>query len=270
MTNVIKIEAKSIPVPYRGMEYDFDTNAVYTAVRKSRPDLLAGPLALPKEERPRERLVRCGPQSLSDEELLSIILVSGFHGKNVTLLARELLESLDREKSIPSVEELRKLSGMGESKACTVAAMLEFGRRKWAGGQKIRHPGDIFTLIRHYADRRQEKFLCVSLNGAHEVLAKRIVTVGLVNRTIIHPREVFADPILDRASAIIAAHNHPSGNLQPSDEDNEITHRLNATAHILGINFLDHLIFSEFSYFSFRQEGLIKQLKDEGQIEAAG
>ena len=216
-----------------------------------------GPLSLPREDRPRERLMESGPETLSDGDLLSIILVSGIRGKNVRILAQELLAKLDREKHIPTVKELSRLAGMGQSKACTVAAMLEFGRRKWASGQKVRQPGDIYALIRHHADRRQERFLCLSLNGAHEILASRIVTIGLVNKTIVHPREVLADPIQDRASSIVVAHNHPSGNLEPSGEDNEITRRLKAAADILGLNFLDHLIFSESFYFSYRQEGLL-------------
>ena len=263
MTFVIFSKGPAIPVPYRNMEYDYKNpgDIIDIGVRETPVPQCSGPLSLSKEQRPRERLIRSGPESLSDQDLLSIILVSGVKGKNVTLLARELLLKLDKEKHIPPVSDLCRLTGMGESKACTVAAMLEFGRRKWAGGQRIRNPTDIFRLIRHHADRRQERFLCLSLNGAHEVLAVRIVTIGLVNRTIIHPREVFADPIIDRASAIAVAHNHPSGNLQPSGEDNEITRRLKAAGDILGINFLDHLIFSETFYFSFRQEGLIRDIK---------
>jgi len=229
-----------------------------------------GPLSLPRELRPREKLIRCGPGALSDRELLSIILVSGVRGKSVTVLAGELLEKLDRERDIPSVEELKKLAGLGESKACTAAAMLEFGRRKWASGQRIKNPADIFNLIRHHADRRQERFICLSLNGAHELLASRIVTIGLVNRTIIHPREVFADPLLDRASAIAVAHNHPSGNLKPSAEDTDITVRLKIAADILGISFLDHVIFSASNFFSCRQEGLIKPSKREGKDGGVG
>jgi len=216
------------------------------------------PLLLRIEDRPRERLIRDGPESLSDQDLLIVMLVSGVHGKNVTMLARDLLSKLDREKTIPSVADLGNLRGMGKSKACIISAMLEFGRRKWAGGQFIHNPEDIYNLIKHHADRKQERFICLSLNGAHEVLAVRVVTIGLVNRTIVHPREVFADPIIDRASAIVVAHNHPSGNLKPSDEDKEITIRLKTSADILGINFLDHLIFSEKSFFSFRQSGLIR------------
>jgi DNA repair protein RadC len=217
------------------------------------------PLALPPEDRPRERLIREGPEALSDQELLAAFLVSGVKGRNVTLLARDLVERLDREKAIPPVQELCRLMGLGESKACAITAMLEYSRRKWEPGRKIHSPADIFNLVRHYADRVQEHFLCLSLNGAHEVLKLRVVTIGLVNRTIVHPREVFADPILDRASAAVVAHNHPSGDLRPSEEDMEITLRLKTAADILGIHFLDHLIFSQSAWFSCRQSGVIEE-----------
>jgi DNA repair protein RadC len=215
-----------------------------------------GPLSLPLEYRPREKLMEKGPAALSDRELLAILLNTGIKGKNVNVLANDLLERLDKENGIPSIDALSELSGLGKSKACSIVAMLEFGRRRWgAVGTRIRHPQDIFNLIRHHADRRQERFICVSLNGAHEVLAVRVVTIGLVNKTIVHPREVFADPLLDRSSAVICAHNHPSGQLTPSPEDDEITVRLQDAAELLGINFLDHIIFSDISYFSYRQTG---------------
>jgi DNA repair protein RadC len=218
------------------------------------------------EDLPRERLLASGPEALSDHELLAILLNTGIRGKNVAVLAKELLERLDRDKDIPPVKELSRLSGLGETKACAVVAMLEYGRRRWgASGVRIKHPQDIFTLVRHYADRKQERFLCLSLNGAHEVLAVRVVTVGLVNRTIVHPREVFADVILDRAAALIVAHNHPSGQLQPSSEDDEITCRLKAAAEILSLRLLDHLIFSESAWFSYRQNG---RLEDQDFVDS--
>jgi DNA repair protein RadC len=215
-----------------------------------------GPLGLPAALRPRERLLNEGPQALSDQELLAVLLNTGIKGKDVTVLARELLERLDREKDIPPVRELAKLTGLGETKAAAVAAMLEFGRRRWgAAGVRIRQPADVFSLVRHHADRKQERFICLSLNGAHEALAVRIVSIGLVNRTIVHPREVFADALMDRAAAVCAAHNHPSGQVTPSREDDEITNRLIAAADVLGINFLDHIIFSPDNFFSYRQSG---------------
>jgi DNA repair protein RadC len=216
----------------------------------------SGPLVLPRDSRPREKLVAYGPEALADHELLAILLNTGVRGKNVNALAAELTEMLDREKGIPSIEELCQLTGMGTSKAAAIVAMLEFGRRRWgASGTHIKQPGDIFNTVRHFADRRQERFICLSLNGAHELLKARTVTLGLVNRTIVHPREVFADPILDRASAIAVAHNHPSGQLKPSPEDDEVTLQLVQSASILGLQFLDHVIFTDSGFYSYRQAG---------------
>jgi DNA repair protein RadC len=223
-------------------------------------------LDLPRDQRPRERLLGKGPAALSDTELLAILLNTGIPGKNVTELAGDLLTLLDRSDDIPPVPELCRIPGMGESKSCAIAAMLEFGRRRWGcAGSLIRHPTDIFSLIRHYADRKQERFISISLNGAHEVLATRVVTIGLLNRTIVHPREVFADIIQDRAAAFVVAHNHPSGRLQPSPEDNDITTRLRHAAKILGLHFLDHLIFSESACWSYRQNGLLKDDHEDGE-----
>ena len=211
---------------------------------------------VPLEERPREKLKGRGPASLSDEELLAILINTGIQGKNVKALAKDLLGLLDRNKDIPSVREISGLQGLGQSKACAVAAMLEFGRRRYGSySVRIKNPSDIFTLVRHYADRKQERFISLSLNGAHEVLAVRIVTIGLVNRTIVHPREVFADIIQDRAAAFCVAHNHPSGKVTASSEDEEITERLRSAAHLLGLHFVDHIIFSETSWWSFRENG---------------
>ena len=217
---------------------------------------------MPLDEQPREKLKIRGPAALSDSELLTILLNSGIRGKNVKALAEDLQGLLDKNKDIPPIKEISRLSGIGLSKACAVAAMLEFGRRRYgAFSARIKEPADIFTLIRHYADRKQERFISLSLNGAHEVLAVRIVTIGLVNKTIVHPREVFADLIQDRAAAFCVAHNHPSGQLESSQEDNEITERLQSAARILGLHFVDHIIFSESSWWSFREHG---KLEDEG------
>ena len=217
---------------------------------------------MPKEQRPREKLLASGPASLSDRELLAILLTTGSKGNNVRKLAGELQNLLDRSKDIPSVKEISMLAGIGAAKACSVAAMLEIGRRRYGSfSARVKHPADIFTLVRHYADRKQERFISLSLNGAHEVLAVRIVTIGLVNKTIIHPREVFADLIQDRAAAFCVAHNHPSGQVTCSPEDEDITERLLGAAKILGIQFVDHIIFSETNWWSFRENG---KLKDEG------
>ncbi|MCL2243555.1 MAG: DNA repair protein RadC [Treponema sp.] len=210
----------------------------------------------PTDEQPREKLKNNGPASLSDGELLAVLLNTGIQGKNVKELAVDLLRLLDRNKDIPSIREFSRLPGIGQSKACTVAAMLEFGRRRYGSfSVRIKQPCDIYALVRHYADRKQERFISLSLNGAHEVLAVRVVTIGLVNKTIVHPREVFADIIQDRAAAFCVAHNHPSGQLDSSAEDDEITVRLQSSANILGLHFVDHIIFSETAWWSFRENG---------------
>jgi DNA repair protein RadC len=211
---------------------------------------------LPLDMKPREKLESSGLASLSDKELLAVILNTGIQGKNVFELAGDLLKFLDDKKEIPSIKEISVLPGLGKPKACSIAAMLEFGRRKYGFfSVRIKNPIDIFTLVRHYADRKQERFISLSMNGAHEVLAVRIVTIGLVNKTIVHPREVFADLIQDRAAAFCVAHNHPSGQLESSPDDIEVTERLKSAAQLLGIHFVDHVIFSENAWWSFRENG---------------
>ncbi len=206
----------------------------------------------------RERILEEGPMSLSDRELMAAVLGSGSAGKSVSVLARDVLAVVDRSKATLDLDLLRKLSGMGDAKVCAIAAAIELGRRFYAiKDKRITTPGDIFPLIAHFADRRQEHFICISLNGAHEVISARQITSGLVNRTVVHPREIYADPITDRACAIVVAHNHPSGNMEPSKEDVDITRRLQQAGQILGIPLLDHLVFCKDSYFSFVEHGII-------------
>jgi DNA repair protein RadC len=212
---------------------------------------------IPELDRPREKLRKKGPEALSDVELLAVLLGSGTKTHDVMALAGRILKTLDESGGRPSLEELQAIEGVGPAKASLIAAALEFARRRIKPeGVRISFPPDVLPLIRHYADRKQEHFLCTSLNGASEVIATRVVSVGLVNRAQVHPREVFADPITDRASAVIVAHNHPSGGLAPSKEDIEITNRLKAAGETLGIKVLDHIIFNRTNYYSFLEQGI--------------
>lgn len=122
---------------------------------------------------------------------------------------------------------------------------------------KVRMPSDLVPVLARYAGRRQEHFLAISLDGAHQILRIKIISVGLLNRTIAHPREVFRPAILDSSAAIILAHNHPSGNTDPSPEDKDLTRRMIEAGKIIGIPILDHLVFSREGYFSFQEAGLI-------------
>jgi len=201
-------------------------------------------------DRPRERMVSGGAESLSDLELLAILIGSGSKERPVNSIAKELLEVMDK-KAIVSHEDLQNISGLGMAKTTLICAALELGRRRLpAKKRQISTPGDIYPLISHYAGRMQEHFLSVALNGAHEVLSVNVCSIGLVNRTLVHPREVFVEAVRQRATAILVAHNHPSGNLEPSVEDRDVTRRLRQAGDIIGIKVLDHLVFSEEGYFS--------------------
>lgn len=204
---------------------------------------------------PREKLMAFGAGQLSDTDLLSALLGSGIKGKKISALAEEVLLVLDNYGTEVAMDHLLGISGMGKAKAGLICAAIEFSRRILSpGGSRIKAPGDAMKHLNHFTDRKQEMFFCLSLNGAHEVLACRVVSIGLVNRTIVHPREVFAEPIRERAVAVIAAHNHPSGHLEPSLEDYEVTRRLKDAGEILGIKLLDHLIFSANGYYSFNED----------------
>lgn len=210
------------------------------------------------QDLPRERLVNKGVNTLSDSDLLAILLGSGTKGLNVTQVAKKVLAVFDKKGSDLNFADLTDIYGIGLAKATLVLAALEFCRRRIRPkGQKISSAKDLYPLLLHLADRKQEHFICISLNGANEVIEKRIITVGLLNVCQVHPREVFSDAIVDRAASIVVAHNHPSGNLAPSDADIHLTKRLKEAAKIIGIQLLDHIIFSENSFLSFQEEKLI-------------
>lgn len=211
---------------------------------------------LPAEDRPREKMLKRGAGALSDEELVALLLGSGIKGHDVMTVARRIVHLVDERHGNPKLEHLQSLDGVGPAKAAIIAAALEFSRRRIRPeGIRISTPSDILPLIRHYSDRKQEHFLCISLNGANEVINTRVVSIGLVNKTLVHPREVFADPITDRGSAIILAHNHPSGNIEPSREDIALTRRLKESGETLGITVLDHIIFARKGHYSFLENG---------------
>lgn len=207
---------------------------------------------------PREKAKQYGVGILNDRELLKIIIGSGQKDCPVDKIAGNLLNLLDKTDGVPDLEELMSIRGMGMARSSLIAAAMEFSRRHYLSeNSRITNPGEIYPLLAHMADRPQEHFFSISLNGAHEHIKTRQVSQGLVNRTIVHPREVFAGPLQDRSAALIVAHNHPSGNLEPSREDREVTQRLKKAGEILGIPLLDHIVFSKKGYFSFLEEGEI-------------
>jgi DNA repair protein RadC len=212
--------------------------------------------SLPIHERPREKLLSYGARVLSDVELLALLLGSGCGNSDVISISKKVIGLFDSNDV--DLKSLTGVEGVGVAKASVILAALEFARRRIApDGVKIRSAEDVVPLVQHLADRKQETFICVSLSGAYEVIASRVVTIGLANVCQVHPREVFADPLVDRACAIIVAHNHPSGDLTPSNEDKLVTERLSESARLLGITLLDHIIFSKRGFCSFAKMGLI-------------
>jgi DNA repair protein RadC len=199
---------------------------------------------MPVHSRPREKLFAKGAEALSDRELLAALLGRGSGKRDVLALGSDLLRLIDEKGLDLTVAEITAIPGIGQAGAAAVAAAFEFARRRIRPrGQKITTPAGVMPLIRHYGDRKQEHFIAVSLNGAHDVMDVRVVTIGLVNKSQVHPREVFSDAIAARAAAIIVAHNHPSGDLAPSREDLKVTRRLKEAGEVLGIPLLDHIIF---------------------------
>ena len=211
---------------------------------------------MPEADRPREKLLRKGATALNDRELLAVLLGKGTPGMDVMTLAGKLARVIDEKGLNVKAEDLTQFAGVGDAKAALVLAAIEFARRRIKPeGAKIVTPADLLPHIRHYTDRKQEHFLCASINGANEILNIRVVSIGLIDRSPVHPREVFADALSDRAAAVIVAHNHPSGGVEPSPSDINITAQLKAAGEIVGIELLDHIIFNMLGYFSFLEEG---------------
>ena len=213
---------------------------------------------LPEFSRPREKLKERGAEALSDAELIAAILGSGGKGLDVMSLSSRVAKAISGKKGDLSLEELTKIEGIGLAKASQILAGFELARRHIVVETvKITEAKDVLPLIDRITSKQQEYFICISLNGANEVIENRTVTVGLLDRSQVHPREVFADVITDRAASVIFAHNHPSGALEPSNSDLKIHEQLTEAGKILGIKVLDHIIISKKGYYSFQENGLV-------------
>ena len=209
-------------------------------------------------DRPREKLQNQGVTSLRNDELWAIVLGSGSARLDVFSLAKSVADVIVPYTHIPTLETLYALEGIGPAKACTIQAALELGRRRVEqSGLRLITPKDVYGAVMTYATKKQEHLIALSLNGSQEMIAQRVISIGLINQTHIHPRELFADALTDRAAGIIIAHNHPSRSLEPSEEDKKITQQIAQAGKILGIPLQDHLIFNQFGYFSFASSGMM-------------
>ncbi|GMO50529.1 MAG: DNA repair protein RadC [Treponemataceae bacterium] len=203
----------------------------------------------------REKVLKKGVGAAADHELVMLLLGSGSKTQPVSRLARKVLTALAASNPENRIEALMNVKGMGPGKTLIIAAAIELGRRLNAYTlAPIKKPQDIVPFVQHYAMQPNEHFISVTLNGAHEILQIRAVTSGTVNKTLIHPREIFFDAVKERACAIIVCHNHPSGSCLPSEEDIETTRRIYQASKVLGIHILDHLIITRTGFYSFRAQ----------------
>lgn len=193
-------------------------------------------------ERPREKMLAKGQQHLSNRELLQVFIGSGIKGADVTAIAEQVLSLLERYHCKPTLEQLLSIKGISTATATKLLASLELTGRLNYSGVKIETEDDVLPLLADIRFKKQEHFVVLTLDGANRLIEKRIVTIGTLNASLVHPREVFADAITDRAAGIVVAHNHPGGSLEASGPDLVVTKRLQAAGELLGIKLLDHII----------------------------
>lgn len=229
--------------------------------------LLNTPLMIrdyPEEERPRERLVKEGPETLSNQELLAIILRTGTKQESVLQLSYRIIQYFEGLRLLKdaSIEELTSLNGVGTAKAVQLIAAMELGRRvsrlQMEERYTIRSPEDGANYVME--DMRflsQEHFVCLYLNTKNQVLHRQTVFVGSLNASIVHPREVFREAFRRSAASLICFHNHPSGDPTPSREDIEVTKRLAECGKMLGIDMLDHIIIGDQKFISLKEKGYV-------------
>ncbi|MFA4831460.1 MAG: DNA repair protein RadC [Patescibacteria group bacterium] len=213
---------------------------------------------LPKIDRPREKLEKYGPERLSDSELLAILLRTGSEGINVVELSSKILRKFSGVGlAKASVKELKNTFGLGSAKACEIVACYELGRRHLQNKQSvlILSPKDVWDELKDIRDHKKEHFVIFFLDSRNQEIKREIVSVGSLNANLVHPREVFEPAVRHLAAQVIVAHNHPSGETEPSEEDIKITKRLIEAGKILGIELVDHVIVSNGSYASLKKLG---------------
>ncbi|MET3127387.1 DNA repair protein RadC [Arcicella rosea] len=218
-----------------------------------------------EEDRPREKLLLKGKAALSDAELLGILIATGIQKMTAVDIAKVILQSVQNDLNQLgrlSVKDLAKFKGIGEAKAITIVSALELGRRKketeTSTRPRIKCSEDAYEVLKpHLSDLSHEEFWIILLNRANDVIKCQKVSSGGVSGTIADPKMIFKIALEHLASGIILAHNHPSGNLNPSQADRDLTQKLKAAGNSLDISVLDHLIFTDKKYYSFADQGVM-------------
>ena len=219
---------------------------------------------LPKSERPRERLIKFGPEALSAQELLALIIGRGIPKKSVMNIAQELLARFGNIKAISqaSIAGLSEIKGVGLAKAAQLKACFELGKRQDLEPElknyDIKNPQSVVKAIRaSIKDKAKEHFKLILLDTRNKIIGISTISIGTLNASLVHPREIFKEAIIHNSASVVLAHNHPSGDPEPSDEDLTITKRLVKSGKILGIEVIDHIIIGKTGFSSFKERGLI-------------
>ncbi len=215
---------------------------------------------IPKIDRPREKLIKYGPDKLSNSELLAILLGTGVKGVNVVELSNKILKKFSSEGlATASFDDLKNTFGLGPAKACEITACFELGRRLLKGKKfaLLLSPQEVWQESRDIRDLKKEHLVVFYLDTRNQEIKRELISFGTLNANLVHPREVFEPAILHSAAQIIVAHNHPSGNSEPSEEDVEITKRLVEAGKILGIEMVDHVVVSKSGFSSLKELGLM-------------
>jgi DNA repair protein RadC len=217
-------------------------------------------MEMEKLDRPREKMERYGPGKLSDAELLAILLRTGTKERGVLDLAGDILRDFKRENlASTGWDRLKEHRGLGPVKACEIAAAFELGRRFLTGKKNSVYlkPRDVWDELKDIRENKKEHFVTFYLDTRNQEVKRDIVSIGTLNYNLVHPREVFEPAVRNLAAGIILAHNHPSGCLEPSDEDLSLTRRLVQAGKLLGIEVLDHVIVTRDAFSSFKQRNLM-------------
>ncbi len=217
---------------------------------------------LSPSDRPREKMLSRGAGTLTDEEIVAAVIGSGCGREGVLVVARRLLGGMGLEAlGSKGADDLMSVKGLGSARACQVAAALELGRRVFLPKEDsppiVTGPESAFALIRDLGGRKREHFMAIYLNARNALISRETISIGSLNASLVHPREVFFPAVRNLAANIILAHNHPSGDLTPSREDVELTRRLVKAGELMGIEVLDHLVVAGRRFVSLKSKGLL-------------
>lgn len=213
---------------------------------------------IPKVDRPRERFLKKGPEALSKSDLLAILLGSGIKGKNVQKLAQQIIQKFSKDFLNITVDDLQGISGIGQAKALQITSAISLVKRYYQDEKTneiiIKNSQDVLSLTHDLRDKKKEHLLCLYLNARNLLLKKEIISIGLLDKTLLHPREIFYPATELNAASIILVHNHPSGNFSPSEKDTQIVEKITQAGEIMGIPVIDFIIVSENGYYSFYEK----------------